>query len=82
MIEWQMGGPCPSPRLGRVECLEEAFKSAGSRPDESRKLTSTPFEASRPVLIRNSRAPVAGAHRFDGVDDQVEDHLLQLGPIA
>ena len=49
---------------------------------ESRRLTRTPFEASAAVLISNSRVPsLSAVHRFDGVDDQVEDHLLQLDPV-
>ena len=35
------------------------------------------------MLISNSRGPsLDAAHRLDGIDDQVEDHLLQLHPIA
>ena len=50
---------------------------------ESRTVTSTPSNPAVPVLISKSRAPsLDTAHRLDGIDDQVEDDLLELDPIS
>ena len=53
--------------------------AGGSPGPESLTATSTPSDSALLVLIGSSRDPVPDlAHRFNGVHDQVQDHLLQL----
>ena len=55
----------------------------GNPGPESRTATSTPSELGCPGADQQFACPLAGAaHRLHGVDDQVENHLLELNPIS
>ena len=46
-------------------------------------MTSTAPDASCPVLITQLSRPLAdAAHRLDGVEDQIENYLLELDSIS
>src|SRR6266702_1467716 len=70
--------------LGRVEGVEQPVDGLTA---QSRAGIPDPDEqAARCILLRRdeqlSRSLGDAAHRFDGVHDQVEDHLLQLDSIS
>src|SRR6266446_6207256 len=70
--------------LGRIEGLKEVLVICWrqSRP----RILHSDEHAVLPVLSRANQQPsrslADAAHCFNGVDDQVEDHLLQLDPIS
>ena len=68
----------------RVEGIEQALEARWRQPR-----TRIPHRDEHAVRLgrpgadqRFSRAVTVAAHRLQGVDDQVEDHLLQLNPIS
>jgi hypothetical protein len=71
-------------RFGGVESPEEVLKGCCRKSrtriaDRDEYTVRSGLAAADEQLAR----PLAqGAHGFDGVDDQVQDHLLQLGPVS
>src|SRR6266478_532933 len=70
--------------LRRVEGVENVLESLRR---QSRTRISHPYEhaarVSLPAADEQLSRPVAGAaHCLDGIHDQIEDHLLQLYPVA
>jgi hypothetical protein len=69
--------------LGRVEGLKDALEIRRSEPGTG--IPHPEQDAVRPgspgVDQQFSRALAAGAHRFDRIVDQVQEHLLQLDAI-
>ena len=56
--------------------------SRSSPGPKSRTVTRTPCDSSLPVTDQQlSRSIDDSIHRFDCVDDQIENHLLQLDSI-
>ena len=70
--------------LGRVECVEEPVQAL--RLQSRAPIPHSDAHAVRSVLLsadqQLARPLVRSAHRFDGVEDQVEHHLLKLDPIS
>jgi hypothetical protein len=69
--------------LGRVEWVEEALETL--RAQSGTRISHNDEHAVRLLHSADHQlaGPLAGvAHRFDGVDDQVDDNLLQLDAIA
>ena len=85
MMEWLMDKPMPIPWALVVKNASKIrLSSFGSIPmPESRTATSTSSEFCLSDRITRMPRPICdGAHRFDAVQDQIHDHLLQLDPVA
>ena len=71
-------------RLGRVEGFKEAWEALRRQPRPG--IPHTDAHAFRLIGFRTdlqfATAVTVAAHRLDGVDDQVDHHLLNLHPIA
>src|SRR5215471_11187180 len=71
-------------RLGRVEGFKQAWEARRRQPrpgiphGDAHAFRLVGFRAD----LQFARAVTVAAHRLDGVDDQVDHHLLNLHPIA
>jgi hypothetical protein len=83
MIERQIDSPMPMPSGGRVECVEQAVEAPRrqSRPGISHRDKHAVHSIARTADQQLPRRFVRCAHCFNGVDDQVQPHLLQLDAI-
>ena len=71
-------------RLGRVECVEESVQALRLQ-SRAPILHGDAHAVCSICLGADQQLPrplVRSAHRFDGVEDQVEHHLLKLDPIS
>src|SRR5258706_1084563 len=77
----------PKPQTARFRGVESFEHAVKIRRREAWTRISHPYEhaarVSLPAADEQLSRPVAGAaHCLDGIHDQIEDHLLQLYPVA
>jgi len=71
----------PCLRLRRIKGAEQRSRFASSVRSVSRTSTNTAFESFVPEFTIKEQAIADLVHCFERIDNQVEDHLLQLNAI-